>query len=43
MQAYAINDRQSFESLNKWIQDMKNYAKNDVVVTLVGNKCDLQG
>ena len=43
MQTYAINDKRSFQSLTRWHQDIQNFAKNDVVLTVVGNKCDLQG
>ena len=41
MQTYAINDHGSFESLTRWHKDIQNYAKKDVVLAVVGSKCDL--
>ena len=41
MQTYAINDHGSFDSLTRWHKDIQNYAKKDVVLAVVGSKCDL--
>ena len=39
---YDISRRESFNSVKQWIEDCKNYMTNNVVVVLVGNKCDLE-
>jgi GTPase SAR1 family protein len=32
---------QSFESVQKWIDEVKEHAEPDIVIMLVGNKLDL--
>jgi GTPase SAR1 family protein len=41
MQTYAIDNRNSFNGLARWLEDVKNYAKKEVIVAVIGNKCDL--
>jgi Ras-related protein Rab-11A len=41
MQTYAIDNRPSFDNLARWLNDVKNFAKKEVIVAIVGNKCDL--
>ncbi len=36
-----ITKLSSFESLEKWYQDVKDYAEQNVVIMIVGNKSDL--
>ena len=31
----------SFESVQKWIEEVKEHAEPDIVIMLVGNKLDL--
>ncbi|CRL05844.1 CLUMA_CG018870, isoform B [Clunio marinus] len=38
---YDITKRNTFLSLQKWINEVRNYTANSVVCALVGNKCDL--
>lgn len=38
---YAINDQKSFDNLIPWLDDARSHAEPDLVVVLVGNKCDL--
>ena len=38
---YAINNLDSFESINNWIKNIKEIGKEKLTVILVGNKCDL--
>ena len=38
---YDITDRESFEKLNFWVDNIKNFALENVKLILVGNKCDL--
>lgn len=39
---YDITKRNSFENVSKWLQELKENVQNDLVITLVGNKCDLR-
>ena len=39
---YAINDKDSFEHAQKWLDDLKEQANKNVRVFLVGNKSDLE-
>ena len=40
---YDITNRQSFESLNNYIDDCKKYCnKNGYVIILLGNKCEMK-
>ncbi|KAL6063558.1 Ras-related protein Rab-11A [Balamuthia mandrillaris] len=38
---YDITNRQSLEHIPKWLEELDRYCTQDVVVILVGNKCDL--
>ena len=38
---YDITNRLSFENVERWLQDLKNTAREDVVIVLIGNKSDL--
>ena len=40
--SYSIADRKSFESIGKWMKQIKENAANDVLLVLVGNKNDLE-
>ena len=37
---YSINDRDSFDKINQWIMEIKEQAKEEVIIYLIGNKCD---
>ena len=39
---YDITKQQSMDDLTKWLEDLENNANNQVVIVLVGNKCDLE-
>ena len=39
---YAINDRESFDNIKSWLDDVKHQSRNDVMIILVGNKTDLE-
>jgi small GTP-binding protein len=39
---FDVSNRGSFHGLEKWIADVQSVAKSDVVLILVGNKCDLE-
>jgi Ras-related protein Rab-6A len=38
---YDITDRESFENVNKWVEDVRAERGNEVIMMLVGNKNDL--
>ena len=38
---YDITDRESFEKINFWMDNIKNNAPENAKLILVGNKCDL--
>lgn len=39
---YDISKRTSFESLDKWLQEVRDHADEKVEIILVGNKSDLE-
>lgn len=39
---YDITSRDSFVSVEKWVEDAKAIRENDVVLILVGNKADME-
>ncbi|XP_068690789.1 ras-related protein Rab-10-like [Montipora capricornis] len=39
---YDITRRHSFENISKWLRNINEHAKDDVVKLLVGNKSDLE-
>ena len=39
--AYACNDRESFQSIENWMKQIKQHASEDVCKILVGNKSDM--
>ena len=39
---YDITFRESFDSAKRWLQDVReNASKQDILIAIVGNKCDL--
>jgi small GTP-binding protein len=39
---YDVSSSLSFQSLTRWLQELRENADGNIVVMLVGNKCDLQ-
>eukprot|EP00914_Ancora_sagittata_P025750 GHVO01050966.1.p1 GENE.GHVO01050966.1~~GHVO01050966.1.p1 ORF type:complete len:211 (+),score=14.32 GHVO01050966.1:54-686(+) len=39
---YDISKRSSFESITRWLEELKEHADPDIVILLVGNKSDLK-
>ena len=39
---YDIARRSSFESIEKWLNEVRDHADSKVEIILVGNKCDLE-
>ncbi|XP_066914270.1 ras-related protein Rab-26-like isoform X2 [Clytia hemisphaerica] len=38
---YDVGSRKSFENTRAWLSEIREYAPNDAVIMLLGNKCDL--
>uniref|UniRef100_A0A6B2LLT1 Uncharacterized protein n=1 Tax=Arcella intermedia TaxID=1963864 RepID=A0A6B2LLT1_9EUKA len=38
---YDITDRETFANIDRWLEDTNNYAPDDALKMIVGNKCDL--
>lgn len=39
---YDVTSSLTFQSLTRWLQELRENADSNIVVMLVGNKCDLQ-
>lgn len=41
MLVYDITKRQTFDHVARWLEELRGHADNNIVVMLIGNKCDL--
>ncbi|KAI5055573.1 hypothetical protein GOP47_0029094 [Adiantum capillus-veneris] len=39
---YDITRRQTFENVSRWLEELRMHGEANVVIMLVGNKCDLE-
>ena len=39
---YDITKKDSFQNVDKWIQDLKDFGEDDAAILIVGNKSDLE-
>ncbi|KAH8390751.1 hypothetical protein KR215_001674 [Drosophila sulfurigaster] len=39
---YDITKRSTFANLQKWIEEVRRYTASNVLIILIGNKCDLE-
>ena len=39
---YDITRKATFENIDKWIPDLKTNGDSDIIIMLIGNKCDLE-
>lgn len=39
---YDITKQESFDNVQRWLKELKDHADSNIVIMLVGNKCDLQ-
>ena len=39
---YDITKQSSFKNVEKWLKELHDHAECDMVIGLIGNKCDLQ-
>ena len=40
MLVYDITKKHTFDNIEKWYNELKDYASNRIIVLLVGNKTD---
>jgi small GTP-binding protein len=38
---YDVTNRESFEHLDRWLNDVRELADSDCVIMVLGNKCDV--
>ena len=38
---YDVSNRESFENIPRWVEEVRANSSDDPVITLVGNKSDL--
>ena len=41
MLAYSVINGMSFENLTDWLREVRTQCSTDVILCLVGNKCDM--
>jgi len=39
---YDITRRETFDHLTEWLEDCRKYSNPNIVIMLIGNKCDLE-
>ena len=39
---YSIDNKESFNNLEFWLKDLRNNANPDIIIFVIGNKCDLE-
>jgi GTPase SAR1 family protein len=39
---YDITNRESFNNVNKWMDETKTYSNDKITAFLIGNKTDLE-
>mmetsp|Transcript_1744 Transcript_1744/g.4121 ORF Transcript_1744/g.4121 Transcript_1744/m.4121 type:complete len:215 (+) Transcript_1744:137-781(+) len=39
---YDISKKPTFENVERWLKELKDHADSNIVIMLVGNKCDLK-
>lgn len=42
MLVYSITNRDSFEEIEGWMEEIRKNTDESVIVLLIGNKCDLE-
>ena len=39
---YDITREQTFKSVERWLKELKDHADSNIIIMIVGNKCDQQ-
>ncbi|XAR69425.1 hypothetical protein NMG60_11000995 [Bertholletia excelsa] len=42
MLVYDLTKRQSFDHIARWLEELRGHADKNIVIMLIGNKCDLE-
>ena len=42
MVVYDIAKHMTYENVERWLKELKDHADTNIVIMLVGNKCDLK-
>ncbi|KAJ1379879.1 Small GTPase superfamily [Sesbania bispinosa] len=42
MLVYDITKRQTFDHIPRWLEELRSHADKNIVIILIGNKCDLE-
>lgn len=42
MLVYDMTKRQSFDHMTRWLEELRGHADKNIVIMLIGNKCDLE-
>jgi len=42
LMVYDVSKASSFENVQRWMQELRDHAEPNIVVYLIGNKCDLK-
>ncbi|CAL1400153.1 unnamed protein product [Linum trigynum] len=42
MLVYDITKRQTFDHIPRWLEELRGHADKNIVIILIGNKCDLE-
>lgn len=42
MLVYDMTKRQSFDHMTRWLEELRGHADKNIVVMVIGNKCDLE-
>ncbi|KAI3766156.1 hypothetical protein L2E82_16207 [Cichorium intybus] len=43
MLVYDMTKRQTFDHMTRWLEELRGHADKNIVIMLIGNKCDLEG
>ena len=38
---FDLTRKETFRNVSRWVEDVKNNSNRDVIMVLVGNKCDM--
>jgi signal recognition particle receptor subunit beta len=41
MLVYDMTKRQSFDHMARWLEELRGHADKNILIMLIGNKCDL--
>lgn len=42
MLVYDISKHLSYENVDRWLKELRDHADSNIIIMLIGNKCDLK-